>query len=416
MRHRVSRALLAILLLVFPVMGTAITHAARPHAENITLTWEDYFTGCPKDPYCAALDTLRKEYEASHPGITLKRTTVGFGDLLPKVLQQAATHTLPDVLILDNPQVQDVASSGVLASLAPYTKGWSNLSQYYSSSLSTATWQGKLYGIPIGNNDLALIYNIKMFKAAHISHPPTTWAELRADAKKLTHGHVYGMVFSAAPTEEGTWQWEPFFWGNGGDLRQVSAPPGVEALTLWAQLMSDGSVSKSALNWGQGDVESQFNAGNAAMMEMGGWVLGDEKAVKGLQFGITYLPRKSASMPPVSPLGGEVWTLPASTPARQQAAWTFLKWTQDPARILTLDTQEGYLPAYKPANKLFVERNPLQRIFALELPTSRARAQLFGPKYPQVSEAIWKAIQLALTGSQSPQQALQTAQATIDQL
>ena len=37
---------------------------------------------------------------------------------------------------------------------------------------------GKYYSLPVaGANSIALIYNIAMFKAAHVS-PPKTWAQL----------------------------------------------------------------------------------------------------------------------------------------------------------------------------------------------------------------------------------------------
>jgi len=414
-RHT-SRALLAslALALALPLAGPAARPAAA--ANSVTITWEDYFSGCPTDPLCNAIDTLRKQYQASHPGVTIERTTVPFADLLPKVLQQAATHTLPDVLILDNPQVQNFASTGALADLTSYAKGWSQLGSYYSSSLSTATWQGKLYGVPIGNNDLALYYNKKMLKAAGIGTPPTTWAALRADAKKLTHGNVYGMGFSANASEEGTFQWETVFWGDGGDLLHVADKPGVEALTFWTQLIKDGSVSKSSLTWGQTEVENQFVAGNVAMQLNGPWNLPALRSTKGLDFGVAYMPRKTASMPPVSALGGEVWTVPASTPAKQQAAWNLIKWMQNPAYITKLDSLLSYLPAYKPANQTMTERDPVLKVFGDILPTSKARAAVLGPKYPKASEAIYQAIQSALSGSQTPQQALQTAQSTISGL
>ncbi len=417
MLHRTSRVVTNLTLVLLVLAATTLTPArARTHAAPLTLTWEDYYSGCPTNAQCAALNTMIKEYEATHPGVTIKRTTVAFPDLLQKVLQQAATRTLPDVLILNNLMIPNVAESGVLADLGPYVKGWAALKDYYKSSLSTATWKGKLYGIPIGNNNLALMYNLKMLKAAGIGHPPTTWAELRADARKLTHGQVYGFGFSANASDESPWQFEPFFWANGGDLTHVADKPGVEALQLWVNLVKDGSVPKSVLTWGQTEVENQFIAGNLAMMEMGPWVLSDLVKTKDLQFGITLLPRKTASMPPASPMGGEVWTVPASTLQRQRAAWDVVRWTQDPSRIIALDTLFAYLSAYAPANRTMVEHNHLLRTFADLLPHSRFTADRFGTKYPQVSQALWKAIQDTLTGRQSVQQALQIAQSTIASL
>ncbi len=51
------------------------------------------------------------------------------------------------------------------------------------------------------------------------------------------------------PAEDTTWQWEPFFWSNGGNatFANIAGAPGVQALSLWKQLITDGSASKDCL-------------------------------------------------------------------------------------------------------------------------------------------------------------------------
>jgi multiple sugar transport system substrate-binding protein len=71
--------------------------------------------------------------------------------------------------------------------------------------------------------------------------PPTTWAELQADAKKLTKAPVYGVAFDATADEQSTWQLEPFFWSNGAELSKVDTPAFQSALQLWVNLVKDGS-------------------------------------------------------------------------------------------------------------------------------------------------------------------------------
>ncbi|WP_246865312.1 hypothetical protein [Clavibacter michiganensis] len=48
-------------------------------------------------------------------GITIKRTSIPGSSLIQKVLQQASSKTLPDVLMLDNPDLQQIAATGALA-------------------------------------------------------------------------------------------------------------------------------------------------------------------------------------------------------------------------------------------------------------------------------------------------------------
>ncbi len=47
------------------------------------------------------------------------------------------------------------------------------------------TYDGKFYGFPDLSSARALFYNKTLFDKAGISAPPTTWAELEADAKKV---------------------------------------------------------------------------------------------------------------------------------------------------------------------------------------------------------------------------------------
>jgi len=285
---------------------------------------------------------------------------------------------------------------------------------YYKNSLATVMLQGKMYGLPMKHNDLALYYNTSMLKAAGIAHPPATWAELRADAKKLTHGHVYGMGLSAINGVESPWQLEPFLWSNGSDLHTIANKGGVEALTLWKQLLDDGSMSKNALNWGEGDLGNQFVAGNMAMMVNGPWELPTLNAAKNLHYGIAYIPRPRANMPPSTPLGGEVWTISSLvSPAHQQAAWDFIKWSQNPQRLSDFMVADGELSAYASANASVVERNPGLKVFAAELPYARFQGEDFGANIPQAFQAVQTAIQSALAGRQTVQQALQTAQGTL---
>ena len=124
-----------------------------------------------------------------------------------------------------------------------------------------------------GFNSIALIYNIPMLKAANLT-PPTTWAQLVSDAKALTTAQHYGIALTCEAAEDTTWQWEPFFWSNGGDFTfaNVGSAPGVQALSLWKELISDGSASKACLDWSQTPAaSSQFEAGKAAMMVNGPW-------------------------------------------------------------------------------------------------------------------------------------------------
>ena len=112
---------------------------------------------------------------------------------------------------------------------------------------------GKYYSLPVaGFNSIALIYNIAMLKAANIT--PTDDVGAAGDRRQgsTTSAH-YGIALTCEPAEDTTWQWEPFFWSNGGDFTfaNIASAPGVQALSLWKELITDGSASKACLSWSQ---------------------------------------------------------------------------------------------------------------------------------------------------------------------
>jgi multiple sugar transport system substrate-binding protein len=280
---------------------------------------------------------------------------------------------------------------------------------------------GKYYSLPVaGANSIALIYNIAMLKAANVS-PPATWAQLLTAAKALTTPDHYGIALTCEAGEDTTWQWEPFFWSNGGKatFANVASAPGVQALGLWKQLIDDGSASKDCLNWSQTPAAStQFIDGKAAMMVNGPWnfpTMNQNKMFYGKQFGIVPVPVRVAGQHVVVPLGGEDWMISKSGgTAAQQMAFEYIKGMQTPAMELKLAKLFGYLPS-KPAvaKKYLQQAGPEWKVYINQTLFAHPRTLGLGVKYPKISQAVWTAIQAGLSGSSSVPDALKTAQGQI---
>jgi multiple sugar transport system substrate-binding protein len=407
--------LLVIVLGILAACGSSTpTTSSNSANQKITITEMDYWS-VPSQGQTLA--TLFKQYEQLHPNITIQRDAVPFANLLPKADQEAASHTLPNLLAIDNPDVAAFASTGALTQLDSYMQGHFSDSDFYAGPLQTMKYQGKTYSFPVGNNDLALFYNIKDFTNAHLT-PPTTWAQLITEAKQLTKGNTYGFAFSAPADEQATFQFEPFLWSNQGDLSKVDSPQSVAALQVLTSMIQAGSASKGALNWAQPDVATQFGEGHAAMMENGPWeipYLEQQANMKfGTDFGVVAMPVPQAGAAPVVPLGGESWTIPVSSnTAATQATWDLVNWLEQPTQLLTFDKGFDYIPAIKSTAQQLLQSETDLQVFADEFNTARARTAQLGEKYPKVSQAIWTAEQAALAGSQSPQAALSQAQQQI---
>ena len=369
-----------------------------------TLRVLDYYNNDPgKTVWQKALEACGQQ-----AGAKISREAVPGATLIQKVLQQASSRTLPDVLMLDNPDLQQIAQTGALAPLDTFGL---NANGYAKGVVDASTYQGKLYGLQPVTNTIGLFYNKDMLAKAGVN-PPQTWDQLRAAAKKLTSGGTYGLAFSAPANYEGTWQFLPFMWSNGGDEKDIATPQVAQALQLWVDLMNtDKSVSKSALNWTQADVNDQFKAGKAAMMVNGPWQFPVLDADKSLHYAVVKIPAPAAGKPVVAPLGGETWTVPQTKDKDKQAkAAKVVACLNSDENQLSLAQQNQTIPTKTALLAKFASSNPNMKGFVEQIPTARARTGELGPDWPKAATKIYTGFQAALTGQAPPLQALQQAQ------
>jgi multiple sugar transport system substrate-binding protein len=366
-----------------------------------TLTEIDYYEAAPQNTQLPKLlDACGAEV-----GVKIQHQQVPRTQFMPKLLQQASSKALPDLALVDNPDLPQLAATGGLVPLTDLsTEG------LYPSIVAAGRYQGQTYGIAPGVNGLALYYNQALFTEAGLA-PPKTWDELTAAAKALTKGTRYGIAFSAVGTEEGSFQFEPFFWTAGASLKKLDSPEAIQALTLWKNLVDAKAASKSVVTWTQADVNDQFMAGNAAMMVNGPWQLPTLNAKKDLKFGIVPIPIPSPTAKPVTPLGGEMWTVGHSNPEREKKAVVVLKCLLGKDKSLEWSNAAGYIPSNQAAAQQLAASTPQLAAFVEEVATAQARAAELGTGYPKVSEALFNAVQACLAGGKSPEEALKAAQA-----
>jgi multiple sugar transport system substrate-binding protein len=340
-------------------------------------------------------------------GVTIEREAVPGPQLIQRVLQQASSRTLPDVLMLDNPDLQQIAATGALA---PITDFGLSADGYQEGVVSANTFEGQVYGLQPVTNSIGLFYNVDILNQAGIS-PPKTWDELKTAAAALTQGNRYGIAFSAVADYEGAWQFLPFMWTNGGDETDIASPQTAEALQLWVDLVNSGSASRSVVNWGQADVRDQFSAGNAAMMINGPWQFPALDEVQGLNYEVVPIPVPQAGGTVVAPLGGETWTIPQTgDPARQAKAAEIVACLNTDDNQIALATERTTVPTKTALRDRFVSEVPRMAAFTEIVQTARARTGKLGAEWPAAATRIYTAIQTAITGGAPPLQALQQAQ------
>lgn len=384
-------------------------------SSTITLTEEDYYTSGTANTFWSAAFA---EYHKLHPNVIIKRTAVPAQGYVPHLLNQAGAGNLPNLVMIDNPYVAQFAKAGALMPLQQI--GSVDTSTISSSLLHDGQYQGTLYAIPPYTNTIALFYNKKIFAAAHLS-PPTTWAQMIADAKELTTPKTYGFVVSL-PAANGTafWSFAPFLWSNAGAnaTQNIASPQAVAALSVFAQMASDGSMPKDVVSWTNSQDVEYFQNGKAAMDLQGSWNIPSFNATKGLSYGVAQIPTRVAGQKLLVPTGGETFAISHSgTTAQQKAALAFLQWLISPQEDATAAVQVGGLvPTVSTAvSQALPQEDPSQmQPFVTELQGGGTeRTQYVGTAYFNIADTIGNAIDAAILGQSTPQQALNSIAGTV---
>jgi multiple sugar transport system substrate-binding protein len=397
----------------FILLGSALAGLMLVSARaQVTVEILHYFT---VEGQLLALEAMQTEFEAANSDIKLKFTYVPFGELVSRTLQMAAVRKPPGISAIDNPDVLRVAKAGILKDISADVTKLKLWEDTYPGPKAAVTDGSKVFGVPVGSNSLALYYNKKMLTEAGVASPPKTWTELTETATKTTKSPVYGIAFAAVNTEVATWQWEPFLWSNGGSLTDLGSEKAKEALQLWVDWVQKGVASKEVVNWSQEDVPNQFIGGRAATMVMGPWQLSNVKK-SGIDFGIVTIPVPKEGEKPVVPLGGEVWCVLKGDSKVEQAAVKFIEFTQEPERLRKICDTFNYISSVRSIAKQQGEADPQLQPFVDQMDTARARSQDGGAKYPDISLATRTAIQKALTGQASAEDALKEAATKIKEI
>ena len=165
------------------------------------------------------------------------------------------------------------------------------------------------------------------------------------------------------------------------------------------------------MNWGQGDVGEQFTSGKAAMVINGPWqtITFDQSDIN---WAVAEIPVPKAGDTLIAPLGGEVWTVPQTgNKDRQAKAAELLTELLSASRQLSLNTERYTIPTDSQDDADYLKELPQMSSLVESVNNGRARTAKLGEAWPKTAEALYNAIQSALTGKASPQAALETAKA-----
>jgi multiple sugar transport system substrate-binding protein len=406
MRTTTARRALAFTLAAVATVGAA---ACSTGDTGNGSTGSNYAIWDPYPQYDAGSDWVKLLNKCgSDAGVTITRTGYDTTDLTNKALLAAQQGNAPDVLIVDNPVISTLAEAGVIESTDQTKLDTTAISP---NLLGAGQVGGKTYGIPIGANTLALYYNKSVLTAAGVDIASVTdWKSLTAALAKVKAAGKKGITFSAIGTEEGSFQFLPWFWGSGANLKKLDSPEAVAALALWTDWLKQGLAPNSVINNTQTTSWQEFATGEYAFAENGTWQLGNAKKA-GFEYGIIAVPGINGGTA-AAPTGGEFVSVPVQKDAARYATTqklvTCLASTDN---SLTTVTALNYIAPTEAVQAKQISGNAELKVWVDAVKAAKGRTgDNLGTKYPKISQQLWTAVQAALSGSKTPQAALADAQ------
>ncbi|MBN9066734.1 MAG: extracellular solute-binding protein, partial [Rhizobiales bacterium] len=169
-------------------------------------------------------------YHKKNPDISVDRESYAWADYWPKLATQAAGRNLPDVIQMDYRYIFEWARRGQLADLTPMVGKELKLDNFDKNQLDSGKIGGKLYGLSMGGNSVALVYNKTQYDALKITLPdPLSWTfdDFIKLAKDVQPHLPDGVHFTANKGDNESWL-EMFVRQRGKELYTENGQLGFE--------------------------------------------------------------------------------------------------------------------------------------------------------------------------------------------
>jgi len=381
------------------------------------VVWNGY-----EDAQGKNLTALIAQYNKDHPDVDVTQLVSSSDRVLQKVLTAVRGGSPPDVAymfgswspnIAKIPQIVDMKDE-----VAKPDWKWDD---FYQAERDAATVGDKVVGVPALVDNLAIVYNKKLFADAGVAppNPNWTWDDFRAAAAKLTDPAKgqFGWLIPADGSEDTVWHYAPMLWEAGGDILSpdntkavFNSDAGVKALTVLQQMaVTDKSLYLDTTNE---NGPKLMNSGKVAMLVTGPW---DLSSLPDIDYDVQVMPTFAGSGGGHQTIAGpDNWVVFNNGDKRKQAAIDFVKWLTAPEQVKAFSLGTGDLPIRSSVGQdkavldKLNENVPGTAAFVENLNNvKKVRPQV--EQYPAISEALGQAIVSVMLGKDQPAAALNSA-------
>jgi sn-glycerol 3-phosphate transport system substrate-binding protein len=380
-----------------------------------------------------ATNKIATGFNAASSTCQVEATYVGsYDDGLTKLQAALRAKNQPHIQQIYDLGLLAMADSGVIipiSDLAAQNKF--SLSGIISPLSAYYNLQGKYYGLPFNASTPEIYYNKQMFKEAGLTRPPKTFEEFTEAARKLTRKDADGKVaqFGSSIRVYG-WFIEQLIYNQGGYVVngengrakratavEYNGPAGVKSVKWIVDMTREGLNANVGRD---GAAQRQaFTSGKAAMFMESTAALSSVQREVGnkFEFGTIALPRPNGTRGGTAIGGAALYVFKGYPDVETRCAWEFLRYAISPKVQLEWHKQTGYYPVSRealslPETKEYWVSNPNAKTpvdIILASPPTRSSQGAVAGVMPQIRQHIEEAMELAIAGKASVEEALNAA-------
>ncbi len=307
------------------------------------------------------LVTLTDQFNASHPDIHVNLVNqTSYIDTLTKYKATLGGGPRPDLVqIQDVDQQLMIDTKSVLPVQACFEAKHLDTSDFVPRAISYYTVRGVDYSIPFAMSNPVLYYNKAAFQKAGLdpNKPPKTLDELRQDAQQIVSSGAdkYGIALKNDPWHLEEWSAMAGALyannGNGRDKRATAVEFGGatgQQIYSWISGMARDKLAESTTSNGFDNLFAVANKVAAMTIDTSAAlgtifdVLGSGQ-YKDIQLGVAPLPGPVAGGPTIQ-AGSSLFVISGTSPAREEAAFTFAEWLSEGPQQAVWSAGTGYVP------------------------------------------------------------------------
>ncbi|HEX5414896.1 MAG TPA: ABC transporter substrate-binding protein [Chloroflexota bacterium] len=382
-------------------------------------------------PLSKLIDGLTGQFNQQQNG-AIKVTPVYSGDYLQS-LSKAQTALQggkpPDVVVLNATAIYTLQDMNAVIGLNDLIKasGDNVADDFFPAFMANSKLGDTIYGIPFQRSTLVYYYNTDLLTQNGLdAKGPQTWDDVISFGTKLTQrqGNTvsrWGVGFPSSGSSY--WEFQALaieagqnVMGDVGNKVFFNTDAAIKALQWQIDLAKSHQIMNSGtIDWG--NLPTDFAGAKTAMIYHSTGSLSFIAKQSKFNVGVAFCPKDKQFGSPTG--GGNLYIFKDISPANQAAAWKFVQFMTTPATLAQWSIDTGYVAPRKasydvPAYKDYTTKFPQALVARDQL--QYAQNELGTHQMAQVQTILSNGIQAALTGKQSPKDALTAAQGQAEQL